>query len=149
LLLASLVASFGCPQSRSDNIVELQRGFRGWVAVEFERADCPPLTKRGDAWYLHVPESGYLCTSNPLEEGWATDTFFEQGRESTPYASAGPSDPESTHDEVRVRGFVVGNSTAVQAGEPTRHWWRFCIGSKSECPYEELELPKLSNDAAG
>jgi hypothetical protein len=144
-----LLVVLSCLQSRTDNVIEVPAGFRGWAAVEFERPDCSPLTKHGNAWHVAIPPTGYLCTSNPLEEGWANDTFTEQGRGSTSLAQAGPSDPDDAHAEVRVRGFVVGISTAIQSGEPTRHWWHFCVGSKAECPYQEVELPPLPSRSAG
>ena len=149
LTLAMLLLPISCVQRRTDNVVELAAGFRGWVTVEFERSDCPPLQKRTGAWVLPIPADGYLCTSNPLEEGWATDAFVERGKESTPLAQAKPSDPAEAVAEIRVRGFVVGNSTAVQAGEPTRHWWHFCVGAKDSCPHEEVVLPRLPKNAAG
>ena len=47
-----------------------------WVAVEYDRKDCPTLTEGWFGRELEIPSEGYLCTSSPMETGWTYDLFY-------------------------------------------------------------------------
>ena len=47
-----------------------------WIAIEYDNPNCSAL-KENRLWReLVIPESGYLCTSNPMEMGWTYDRFY-------------------------------------------------------------------------
>lgn len=48
----------------------------GWVVIEYDNIKCPSL-KEGGWWReLTIPESGYLCTSSPIEIGWTYNMYY-------------------------------------------------------------------------
>ena len=48
----------------------------GWVTIELGNPKCPPL-RQGRGWReLVIPESGYLCTSNPRNEKLFYDWYY-------------------------------------------------------------------------
>jgi hypothetical protein len=49
---------------------EFSPGYRGWVVVEYQRPDCPPLVKDGLYLIISVSASGRACTSSPIPLGW-------------------------------------------------------------------------------
>ena len=47
-----------------------------WITIEYGREECPALREILIWRELKIPESGNLCTSSRLEEGWTHDSFF-------------------------------------------------------------------------
>jgi hypothetical protein len=77
LLLAMTFA--GCAKRRMPCVYEIPEGFTGWILVEFERTDCPPLPQRNGKLLLAIDKNGRLCTSSKIEEGWAKDEYYYVG----------------------------------------------------------------------
>lgn len=47
-----------------------------WVAIEYDNPKCSPL-KENRLWReLVIPESGYLCTSSPMDMGWTYNRYY-------------------------------------------------------------------------
>ncbi|SRR6266446_2024411 len=46
------------------------QGYRGWVVMEFQNPQCPPIAKEGLYLIVPVSASGRGCTSAPIPEGW-------------------------------------------------------------------------------
>lgn len=51
-------------------------GYSGWVSIKYQVPGAPPLEQADGRWQLHLPDSGYLVTSTPLETGWGRDRYF-------------------------------------------------------------------------
>lgn len=68
--LAVLTGNLGRPV-----LWQLSPGFRGWVVVEYEKPDCPPLPTEGIRLVIGVPPSGHACTSSPMPKGWRYERY--------------------------------------------------------------------------
>lgn len=47
-----------------------------WIAIEYDNPKCSPLAKSVLGREIEVPESGYVCTSSPMEMGWTYSKFY-------------------------------------------------------------------------
>lgn len=54
----------------------LPQEYSGWVMIEYNVADAPPLPVEDGAQQIRIPVDGLLKTSTPLEIGWRKDQFF-------------------------------------------------------------------------
>ena len=54
----------------------IPEGYVGWVRVEFQIKDAPPLPVEGGEYLFKFPPSGLLRTSSSEEYGWAKDHYF-------------------------------------------------------------------------
>jgi hypothetical protein len=54
----------------------LPQQYTGWVMVRYAVPDAPPLPLTDGVQQIHIPDSGILLTSSPLEIGWRKDRFF-------------------------------------------------------------------------
>jgi hypothetical protein len=89
LIALSLAA---CEKQRPPDIYLLPDSFRGWILIEYERPDCPPLAEHDGARYFDIPANGRYCTSATLESGWAHDRFYygtAKGRRELPWREPG------------------------------------------------------------
>src|SRR6202023_3244609 len=69
----------------------ISEGHTGWVRVEFEVPDAPPLPVEAGKTVLRIPPSGILQTSSPEQYGWAKDEyFFYSSTGSRPLPDSGP-----------------------------------------------------------
>jgi len=121
LMLLFLV---GCTQDRTPCVYEIPAGYRGWVLIEYERADCPPLVRQGGKLYISVPASGYLCTSTALESGSARDEYFFVGASRDPI-------PQTA----RGRGGMIwagGTGQFQRSGQTPRTYEFFFVGTESD-----------------
>jgi hypothetical protein len=51
-------------------------GYVGWVRVEYQISNAPPLPREGRYLLVRLDKNGSLQTSSDLPEGWARDQFF-------------------------------------------------------------------------
>lgn len=54
----------------------LPDGYTGWVRIEFEVHDSPPLEMANGRYILRIPSDGKLTTSSPEQYGWANDEYY-------------------------------------------------------------------------
>jgi hypothetical protein len=54
---------------------EFSPRYRGWVVVEYERPECPPLLTKAMHLVIDVPPSGHACTSSPIPKGWRYERY--------------------------------------------------------------------------
>ncbi len=47
-----------------------------WIAIEYDNPKCSPLEKNILGEVIEVSESGYVCTSSPMEMGWKYSKFY-------------------------------------------------------------------------
>lgn len=50
--------------------------YTGWVRIEFEVQDAPPLAIEGGQYILKIPPDGVLRTSSAERYGWAKDHYY-------------------------------------------------------------------------
>lgn len=60
---------------RTPDLFLIPQGYTGWVLVEYEVKDAPPLELRDGYRVLPVPSSGILKTSSGQQQGWARDVY--------------------------------------------------------------------------
>jgi hypothetical protein len=54
----------------------IPEGYTGWVRIEFEVQDAPPLPMDGAQYVLKIPSDGVLRTSSVEQYGWAKDHYY-------------------------------------------------------------------------
>jgi len=125
MIMLSLPILAGCEVKR-DEVYEIPDGYEGWVRIEFNRPECPPLPQRGHAVLYPIGNNGTLCTKDRMPIGWSTEDYFSvgaRGRRKLPtYASA------------RDDSLVWGEATTT-VGDDLAVAYIFFVGSKSE--YED------------
>lgn len=62
-------------RTRPSEVWELPPAFHGLITVRYSMPSCPSLPHEGDRIVYRVPETGTLCTSDPLPQGAAVDRF--------------------------------------------------------------------------
>lgn len=65
-----------CGAGRTSCVYEIPNGYTGWVLIEFERADAPPLPRRDGKLIFHIGRDGRLATSSKCEYGWSQDEYI-------------------------------------------------------------------------
>jgi hypothetical protein len=93
---------------------ELSPGYRGWVVVEYQRRDCPPLSTEGIQLVITVSASGHACTSSPIPKGWRYERYeyvLENGTRREIPSSGWDRDSEITplDSKKRLAFLFVGN----------------------------------------
>ncbi len=79
LFMAIFLIGFWLSLKRTNRRYIIPEGYSGWVTIRYNYPDAAPLPKFDEYWELHIPDSGYLYTSSPLEKGWGKDEFFWNG----------------------------------------------------------------------
>ena len=54
----------------------IPEGYTGWVRIEFEVQDAPPLAMENGEYVLKIPPGGVLRTSSAEQYGWAKDHYY-------------------------------------------------------------------------
>jgi hypothetical protein len=54
----------------------IRDGYTGWIRIEFEVPDAPPLPTENSQYVLRIPAEGLLRTSSTEQYGWANDQYF-------------------------------------------------------------------------
>jgi hypothetical protein len=62
-------------------------GYTGWVRIEFEVQDAPPLAKEDGEYIVKIPSDGVPRTSSAEQYGWAKDHYYYYSAEGTPNPS--------------------------------------------------------------
>ena len=108
----------------------IPEGYVGWVRVEFQIKDAPPLPVEGGEYLFKFPPSGLLRTSSSEEYGWAKDHYFyysEKGARILPDTPPGGggliwgqinAEESGPLGKKKYEEFFVG--TEQQFGEQTR-----------------------------
>jgi hypothetical protein len=73
----------GCVKNRTSCVYELPDGFTGWVLIEYERPDAPPVPKKDGKLVFHIGPNGRMATSSKLETGWGSDEYVYDSPERT------------------------------------------------------------------
>ena len=47
-----------------------------WITIEYDNPKCAPLKESVFGREFVIPDSGYLCTSNPKYMGWHRDEYY-------------------------------------------------------------------------
>lgn len=81
VVLAGVCSSPGCSERRAPYVYEIPEHYRGWVRIEFEATQCPPLPRRAGKYVAVIPPSGGLCTRSASTYGVATDEYYLVGSE--------------------------------------------------------------------
>ncbi len=83
LLLCIASISATCQeQRRRPSRYLIPEGYVGWVRIDFNIIDAPPLPIEDGYYLFKIPPSGLLQTSSDIEYGWASDEFYYYSGES-------------------------------------------------------------------
>jgi hypothetical protein len=80
-LTARLTVGHGSSTGRSSRFL-IPDGYVGWVRVEFEISNAPPLPLVDGDYVFQIPATGLLKTSSPEQYGWANDRYYYYSKES-------------------------------------------------------------------
>jgi hypothetical protein len=109
---------------------ELPSDFHGWVNIEVDNPNCPPLKKKDGALLFEVGDDGTACTSGKPAEGWFKPHFFYRDAQHT----------ELTHDNRNPSNRTVrmlsgiGNREGV--GIRSCRFVEFFVGSEASMQWE-------------
>ena len=133
--LSILVAlALGCsraPKPTPEAYV-LPAGYTGWVLVEYDLDDAPPLEVIDGRRQLHVPQSGTLRTSSMLEVG-RIDQVFSQGGSPVPFSA----DLVEPIDTTAVCCLYTGHQTDSR-GRRSYQVFYIGLGPATEPPLTQL-----------
>ena len=76
LILLFIAPSAGCVERRSPSRYLIPTGFVGWIRVEYQVVNRPPLLKEGSFRLLKIPKTGVLKTSTAMESGVGANEFY-------------------------------------------------------------------------
>ena len=102
----------------------IPEGYVGWVRVEFQIKDAPPLPVEGGEYLFKLPPSGLLRTSSSEEYGWAEDHYFYYSEKGTRILrDTGPS------SERLIWGKINGEESGSQG---KRKYEEFFVGTEQQ-----------------
>jgi hypothetical protein len=110
----------GCENpTRPPFIYEIPAGFKGWVSVQFFRAEpgCPELATEGEKILVKLPPNGRMCTGSPLGFGDAPDEYY--------YVDASGKRTDASAD-------VHEEHVAIEGTAPKNLYDRFFVGTEAE-----------------
>lgn len=79
VFMAIFLIGFWLSLKRTNRKYIIPEGYEGWVTVRYNFPGSSPLQEVDGFYELHIPDSGYLLTSSPLEKGWGKDEFYWRG----------------------------------------------------------------------
>jgi hypothetical protein len=100
----------------------IPEGYTGWIRVEFEVPDAPPLPMQNGQYILKIPADGILRTSSPEQYGWAQDHYYYDS------AQGVRALPESGQAEL-VWGRINGEASAASG---KRKYEEFFVGTAQQ-----------------
>lgn len=115
-------------ESKPHEVYEIPAGYRGWVEIRAQRADCRPLPQSGHEVRFVISIDGKLCTSSPVAFGLGREDFYyiKDGRRLHLRDSDVDADNMIWHKEYYGSGGVGPNY------ERNRDRIRFFIGTKTD-----------------
>jgi len=109
--------------SRISSRFLIPEGYTGWVRVEFEVKDAPPLLVERGEYVLRIPASGALMTSSPEQYGWAKDSYYF-------YSGAGSRQIQDSGPDSLIWGKINGEASGSSSG--TRKYEEFFVGTNQQ-----------------
>jgi len=76
VFLAVFILGFWLSLKRTDRNYYIPENYEGWVSIKYNYPGAAESKLGDQGWEIHIPDSGYLITSTPLEKGWGKDRFF-------------------------------------------------------------------------
>ncbi|PYU05793.1 MAG: hypothetical protein DMG33_09965 [Acidobacteria bacterium] len=110
--------------------VELPKGYRGWVVINYEDPSCPHLGRRGLFLVISISSSGHACTSESASKGWQ-------------YVRYESRDPEGRVTEIRQSGWGGGGLIWAESYPDQMKVERFFVGSEHELNSSWVSKPKI------
>jgi hypothetical protein len=114
----------------------IPEGYVGWVKIEYEVSNAPPLALDNGVYVYNIPPNGVLKTSSSVEEGWAKDEYlYVAGDHTYPLLSTLSGEG----------GLIWGGGygeTSIK-GEVTERYGHFFVGPEAE--YEKALLQRRNN----
>jgi hypothetical protein len=112
----------------------IPEGYVGWVRIEYEVSDAPPLPLDNGFYVCNIPPNGVLKTSSSAEEGSAKDEFlYVAGDHAYPLSST------VSEGGGLIWGGGYGKSVNSK-GEITERYGEFFVGPEAE--YEKALLQR-------
>ena len=159
-LIAALLFSFFVASSSSSAQTQqpwlysflIPEGYVGWIRVDFEVPDTPPLPAEGDFYVLKFSDTGRLQTSSrDITEGWLDRAQFLYYSTERPYLLklkvGGPDETRMVHGQFAGPGpgqkYPVPNPYQYYFIGPTDVFDRVDAMDPSTTPQESDGYPKV------
>jgi hypothetical protein len=104
-------------------VYEIPSGYTGWVLIEFERPDAPPLQKRDGKLVFHIGGDGRMATSSKCEFGWSHDEYA--------YVGTTPVELKRTAWGGGGQIWAGSNGGTQTAGQKPQTYETFFVGSEA------------------
>lgn len=136
LLFAANLNFAGTGKDRRPCHYMVPEGYVGWVQINYDLKDAPPIPIENEAFIFKFPESGLIETSDTLEYGSAKDHFFY-------YSDKGKTEFEPPHtSESPYRAFIGTSRPKPETNmKKSAYSWYF-IGTDEE--YKKFGVPRLN-----
>jgi hypothetical protein len=123
LALGFVLVFAGCEKARTPCVYEIPEGFTGWVLIEFDKTNCPPLSKKDGNLVFQIGSDGRCCASSALGFGWAKDAYFYVGKSRSEIPSTVPGGG----------GLIWGGGTgSVQTKSAEKTYETFFVGTEQQ-----------------
>ncbi len=124
LAIVCAIVITGCEQARTPCVYEVPEGFTGWVLIEYENTNYPPLPKESGKLIFKIGKDGRFFTSSKMQEGGAKDEYYYVGNSRTPI-------PET----ISGKGGLIwgeGNGMTQKAGQKEIIYGEFFVGTEDQ-----------------
>lgn len=125
--LLLVLAQLSC-ETKPREVYEIPAGFRGWVEIRANRADCAPLRGSANVTVFTIPPNGILCTNSPIAAGLGREEFYYVKDASRVRLRDSAADPDSMIWNMEY----YGSGGEGPEHERQRDRIRFFVGTKKE-----------------
>ena len=103
-----ILGAVDCPGSQGRKFLLDESAQGRWIVMEYLNPSCPPLPEADGARDVRISESGYACTSSPMEDGPSTSSCYLLRADGTRRAVP--------PDEIQLVGSINGPFVSIVAG---------------------------------
>ena len=99
----TVIAMTGClrmAKDRQPKCFVFPAGFVGWASVRYNDSSANALPQRDGCVWLDFRDGPNIRTSSAIEQGWASDKYFEQSKPERTLLLLGPSNGRAIQEHI-------------------------------------------------
>jgi hypothetical protein len=116
----------------------IPEGYVGWVRVEFQSGDAPPVPVENGEYIFQIPSSGLLKTSSSEQYGWAKDRYFYNSKNGVRRL------PDSGREQSLIWGKLNGQESTSRG---SRTYEEFFVGTEQQFKEQIKGLQSVDSSA--
>ncbi len=121
LIFGGIIYSAACEEKRTPSRFLIPKDYVGWVQIDYEVKDAPPVTLEDGRFFFKFPSSGRIQTASKHEFGWAGDDYYfysGENREEIKVTSSGNG------------GLIWGGGTGSNSS--SANLWHAFVGTEEQ-----------------